>query len=127
MSFVSRVCVGESLAFTLICLFETTVTLELLICVYQAVGTTYGESYVPHYVSSELRWKTGDSVMTYIDGLKYEEYVQDSDKWHKEREVLNFVIIHYQCRRDSIYSTLNVLFGLVLKNIKIQLCRFSGK
>ena len=94
---------------------------------YQAVGTTYGESYVPHYVSSELRWKTGDSVMTYIDGLKYEEYVQDSDKWHKEREVLNFVIIHYQCRRDSIYSTLNVLFGLELKNIKIQLCRFSGK
>ena len=94
---------------------------------YQGVGATYGGSYVPFYVSSELRWKAGDSVMTYIDGLKYEEYAQDSDKWHKGREVLNFVIIHYQCRRDSIYFTLNVLFGLVLKNIKIQLSRFSGK
>lgn len=65
--------------------------------------------------------------MTYIDGLKYEEYAQDSDKWHKGREVLNFVIIHYQCRRDSIYFTLNVLFGLVLKKHENSIVSFFWK
>ena len=36
-------------------------------------------SYVPEYVSENLPWYECDGLMTYIDHLKWKEFISDSD------------------------------------------------
>ena len=55
-------------------------------------------SYVPEYVSENLPWYECDSLMTYIDQLKWKEFISDSDASIKNTKVINFEMIHAQCK-----------------------------
>ena len=49
--------------------------------------------------------------MTYIDQLKYEEFISDPDAAIKNTKIMNFEMIHTQCRvtprthSDEFYQT----------------------
>ena len=57
--------------------------------------------YVPDYVSPDLKWYERDGFLTYIDQLKYSEFSKNPDGSVKNAKVVNFEIIHVQCRGDG--------------------------
>ena len=40
-------------------------------------GKIFANSYVHEYVPEVLPWYEGDGLMTYIDQLKYKEFISD--------------------------------------------------
>ena len=70
--------------------------------------------YVPRFAQhSELSWYERDGLLSYIDALKCEEYLKDTDSHFKTAQVVNFDIIHHECREDPLqgnykkYQTVN--------------------
>ena len=70
--------------------------------------------YVPKFAQhSELPWYERDGLLSYIDALKCEEFVKDKNSHFKTAKVVNFDIIHHECRWDSLqgnykkYQTVN--------------------
>ena len=66
-----------------------------------------GPSYVPPYQVGydKLPWYERD-LMTYIDHLKYREIADDSDYYFKNKKVINFNMILYQCRGDPLKKSI---------------------
>ena len=70
--------------------------------------------YVPRFAQhSELPWYVRDGLLSYIDALKCEEFLKDTDSHFKTAQVENFDIIHHECRGDPLqgsykeYQTVN--------------------
>ena len=55
-------------------------------------------SYIPNYVPPDLKWYERDGFLTYIDQLKYSGFMPDPDDYLKKATVINFDMIHGQCR-----------------------------
>ena len=80
-------------------------------------------SYVPKYTPPEER-----CFLTYLDDIKYERFMKDPDTSLKNTKIINFDIIHHQCRGDELskpidhYQTVfNNDFKKYLKKIKKKL------
>ena len=59
--------------------------------------------YVPRFVQHfELPWYERDGLMSYIDALKCDEFLNDTDVHFKNAQVVNFDIIHHECRGDPL-------------------------
>ena len=57
--------------------------------------------YVPRFAQhSELPWYERDGLLSYIDPLKCEEFLKDTDSHFKTAQVVNFGIIYHKCRGD---------------------------
>ena len=54
----------------------------------------FANSYVHEYVPEVLPLYEGDSLMTYIDKLKYKEFISDPHVAIKNTKVINFEMIH---------------------------------
>ena len=71
----------------------------------------FANSYVLEYVSENLPWYERHGLMTYIDQLKWKEFISDLDASIKNKKVINFEKIRAQCRRtpctrsDQFYQT----------------------
>ena len=57
----------------------------------------YRIRYVPVYTPPEER-----DFFSYLDELKYEETIKNTDKYFKEEKVINFYLIHHMCRGDPV-------------------------
>ena len=68
----------------------------------------YSISHVPKYTSPEERY-----FLTYLDDKKCERFMQDPDKSFKNTKIINFDIIHHECRDDKLEKRLKT----ILKNI----------
>ena len=53
--------------------------------------------YIPKYVLEDLPWYEWDGHLTYIDQLKYKEFISNPDRHMKKAEVINFDIIYARC------------------------------
>ena len=69
--------------------------------------------YVPRFAQhSKLSWYEPDGLLPYIDTLKCEEFLKDTDSHFKTAQV-NFDIICHECRGDPLqgnykeYQTVN--------------------
>ena len=62
-------------------------------------------SYIPPYVSPNLKWYESDGLLTYIDRLKYEQFEKDRDLYLKNACITNFDIIHHECRGGKLEKT----------------------
>lgn len=62
-------------------------------------------------VPEGLLWYERDGLPSYIDQLKYEDFISDLEKHLEKAKVINFEIIHIKCRRapkqysDHYYQT----------------------
>ena len=70
--------------------------------------------YVPRFKQHSVPpWYGCDGLWSYIDALKCEEFFKDTDSHFKTAQVVNFDIIHHECRGDPLqgsykeYQTVN--------------------
>ena len=57
----------------------------------------FSNNYIPIYTASEER-----DFLMYLDDLKYEKFMEDPDQSFKKTKIVNFDIIHHQCRGDKM-------------------------
>ena len=76
-----------------------------------SAGKTFANNYIPRYVPKDLPWYERDGLITYIDQLNYKEFISDPGTAVKNINVMNFDMIHPQCRgaprthSDNFYQT----------------------
>ena len=63
--------------------------------------------YIPRYILPEER-----DFCSYFDQLKYEEMMRNPDKYFRNVKVVNFDIIHHQCRGDLLGKSFNEYFAM---------------
>ena len=68
--------------------------IKLIMC----AGRIFANSYVPQYVPEHLPWFERDRLLTHIDQIKYKEFIFDPDTAIKNTKIINFEMIHAQCR-----------------------------
>ena len=62
-------------------------------------------SYIPKKTEKKrYEWYKHD-LMTYIDNLKYKQFVEDMDSNFSRAEIPNFDLIHHQCRGDKLQNS----------------------
>ena len=49
-----------------------------------SAGTNFANNYMPRYVPEDLPWYERDGLLTYIDQLKYKEFISDPDAARQE-------------------------------------------
>lgn len=54
--------------------------------------------------------------MVYIYQLKHKEISNDKGKWLCELKIINFEIIHYKCRGDSLQNGIKTYKTVTFKN-----------
>ena len=57
----------------------------------------YSNSYIPKCTPPEER-----SFLNYLDDVKYEQFMENPDKSFKKTKIVNFDIIHHECRGDAL-------------------------
>ena len=57
----------------------------------------FSNNYIPIYTAPEER-----DFLMYLDDLKYEKFMEDPDQSFKKTKIVNFDIIHHQCRGDKM-------------------------
>ena len=76
-----------------------------------SAGKIFANNYIPKYVPEDLPWYERDGLLTYIDQLKYKEYISDPDAAVQNTKAINFDMIHAQCwgtprsHSDNFYQT----------------------
>ena len=77
-----------------------------------SAGKIFADKYIPKYVPEDLPWYERNGLLTYVDQWKYKEFISDPDTDVKNTKVVNFDMIHAQCRgtprthSDNFYQTL---------------------
>ena len=56
----------------------------------------FTNNYIPEFVPDNLKWYERDSLMTYIDKLKYDNFIKDTDRHLEKRKSL--ILISYTNR-----------------------------
>ena len=62
-----------------------------------ASGRNFTGTYVPKYTPPEDR-----DFLSYLDDLKYEKFQENPDNYMKNVKIINFDLIHHQCRGDKL-------------------------
>ena len=73
----------------------------------------YVNKYISKVVPEDLPWYKRDELMTYIDQLKYKDFISNPDAYLEKTEVINFDLIYARCSRrhqqysDKLYLTVH--------------------
>ena len=67
----------------------------------------FSHKYVPEYAEDyfKLPWHERD-LMSYFDNLKFKEMPDQPDYHFRNKKVVNFDIIHHECRGDPLQKKL---------------------
>lgn len=77
-----------------------------------SVGRNFANKYIPRHAPEDLLWYERDGLLTYIDQMKYKDFISDPDAHIRNKQVINFDMTHAQCRgtprthSDKYYQTL---------------------
>ena len=75
--------------------------------------------YIPEYFSSDLKWYERDGLLTYIDQLKCNRFLEDPDKHFRKTKVINFDIIYKIITGENLLmKLLRIIKPLRLKGQK---------
>ena len=71
-------------------------------------------TYVPKFVPKNLLWYECYGLMTWYDQIKCEDFLRDTDQHFQQAKIINFDIIHRECRGEEVpkdllkhYQTVN--------------------
>lgn len=74
--------------------------------------------YVPPFVEYlNLPWYEGDGLMWYIDSLRCQEFLDDTDEHFKKAEIVNFNIICHKCIDDLLLKDLKTYQSVHKKDL----------
>lgn len=71
----------------------------------------YRNKYVPGYVPPKER-----DFFSYLDQLKYEETLKNTDSYFQNVKVVNFELIHHKCRGDPLKKDTKEHFSIENKD-----------
>ena len=61
-------------------------------------------SYIPAKTKKgKYEWHEHD-LMTYFDDLKYNEFAKDADSYFENVKLINFDIVHHECRGGKLQN-----------------------
>lgn len=75
---------------------------------------------IPEYVPEDLPWYERDRLITYIDQMKYKDFISDPDAHVKNTQIINFQMIHAQCRGTSRTHSDKFCQTITEKDVKIR-------
>ena len=58
-------------------------------------------NYICNYVRDNLPWYERDGLLTYIDKLRYDKFLENPDKHFEETKIVNFDIIYKSIRVEK--------------------------
>ena len=64
-----------------------------------------------------LPWYERDGLMSYIDSLNCQEFLNDTDEHFKKAKVINFNMIHHKCRGDPLQKDLKTYQSVQKKDL----------
>ena len=71
-------------------------------------------TYVTHFVLNDIPWYERDRLMAWYNKCKCDHFLRDTDKHFKEVKIVNYDIIHRECRGEVVpkhllkyYQTVN--------------------
>ena len=73
----------------------------------------FSNNYIPKYTPPEER-----DFSTYLDDLKYEKFMKNTDQSFKKTKIGNFDIIHHQCRGDKMEHSESYYQTIFKKNLE---------
>lgn len=76
--------------------------------------------YTPVYTPPEER-----DFLSYLDDLKYEQTVKNTDEYFQKVKVVNFDMIHHMCRGDPLEKDISE--HLAIKNSDLKNYPRNGK
>ena len=62
-------------------------------------------SYIPKKSERKKYEWYKHNLMTYIDDLKYEQFVEDKDSHFSRVKISNFDLVHHHCRGDKLQKS----------------------
>ena len=65
-----------------------------------SAGKIFANKYIPKYVPEDLPWNEKNGLLSYKDQLKYKDFISDPNAHIKNTQVINFEMIHAQCRGE---------------------------
>ena len=72
---------------------------------YQQHHPLTANSYIPKS-SEKTKYESFEhDLMTYLDNLKYEHFIEDIDSHFSRAKITNFNILHHQCRSDPLQNS----------------------
>ena len=74
--------------------------------------------YIPDHVDHNLKWHEFDGLLTYINELKYKNFIQNPDAHFKTAQIVNFDIIHHECRGDLLENVVKTYETICKKEFK---------
>ena len=84
---------------------KISVEIELVIKNYNAAAIFLTSSYIPKKTEKKkYEWYEHD-LMTYIDNLKHEQFVEDMDSHFSRVKIPKFDLIHHQCYGDKLQNS----------------------
>ena len=57
--------------------------------------------------------------MTYIDNLKYEHFIEDTDSYFSQAKIINFDIIHHECRGNPLQNSLKYYETILIAILRV--------
>ena len=77
-----------------------------------ASGHNFTGNYVPKYTPPKER-----HFLSYLDDCKYERFKENSDNYMKNIRIINFDLIHHQCRGDKLQHSEECYQTIFEKNL----------
>ena len=74
--------------------------------------SNFTSNYIPEYVPNNLKWYERDGLMTYIDQLKYNSFVRNTDEHFEKTQAINFDIIRRLARGENLMRSSNKIIKL---------------
>ena len=69
--------------------------------------------YIPVYEPFNLKWYERDGLLTYIDQLKYIEFIENPAEDFRTVKVINVDIIHKECKGQPITDDLKKKYNTI--------------
>ena len=83
------------------------------------VNKISSNKYIPDYLLCDLPWHERDGLLTYIDRVKYEHFVENRDLCMQKVEVVNFSMIYNKFHSDPLLNAEAFNKTIKKKDLKI--------
>ena len=82
----------------------------------------FDNKYITSYENLDIPcWYECDSILTYIDQLKYKEFIEGPDKYFNDVKIIIFDIINHECSGKPLDKSLKHYKTIRNEDLKIYL------
>ena len=83
--------------------------------------------YIPTKGKTEFKWYEHYLLMPYIDDLKYNEFIENTDEYFQKAKIINFDIIHHECKGDELEYSKSFIKQLKIKILRTMITILKRK